>query len=74
VISADLPVVGRRRPGQALRFAAIEVAEAEALALAEMRRLEGLVTSLAPVPDRSGLDLARLYAGNLISGVVSGLE
>ena len=32
VISADLPVVGRRRPGDAIRFAAVTVEEAEQLA------------------------------------------
>jgi allophanate hydrolase len=31
VISADLPVVGRRKPGHKLRFEAVEVARAEAL-------------------------------------------
>lgn len=29
VISADIPAVGRRRPGRKIRFAAVEVAEAE---------------------------------------------
>ena len=32
VISADLPIVGRRRPGDAIRFAAVLVEEAEQLA------------------------------------------
>jgi allophanate hydrolase len=31
VISADLPVVGRRRPGRAIRFVAVDVREAEQL-------------------------------------------
>jgi allophanate hydrolase len=31
VISADLPVVGRRRPGRTIRFTAVEVQEAEEL-------------------------------------------
>jgi allophanate hydrolase len=31
VISADIPVVGRRKPGQRLRFEAVDVAEAEAI-------------------------------------------
>ena len=31
VISADLPLVGRRRPGDRIRFAAVDVAEAENL-------------------------------------------
>jgi biotin-dependent carboxylase-like uncharacterized protein len=74
VISADLPVVGRRRPGDALRFAAVAVEEAERLARDEERRLAALAASFEPVVDAGGIDLATLYAGNLISGVVSGSE
>jgi allophanate hydrolase subunit 2 len=39
VISADLPVVGRRRPGDALRFAAVSIEEAEELCREGERRL-----------------------------------
>jgi biotin-dependent carboxylase-like uncharacterized protein len=74
VISADLPVVGRRRPGDPMRFAVVTVEAAEALCRAEERRLAELVASLEPVPGRNGVDLASLYDGNLISGVVSGVE
>lgn len=74
VISADLPVVGRRRPGDAIRFAAVTAEEAEDSAGVEGRRLADLARSLEPVHDPAGLDLAALYAGNLISGVVGGLE
>jgi biotin-dependent carboxylase-like uncharacterized protein len=74
VISADLPVVGRRRPGDLIRFAAVTVEAAEALCRAEERRLAELAAVLEPVPSRNGVDLASLYGGNLISGVVSGVE
>jgi biotin-dependent carboxylase-like uncharacterized protein len=74
VISADLPVVGRRRPGDLMRFAVVTVEEAEALCRAEERRFAELVAALEPVPSRNGVDLASLYAGNLISGVVSGVD
>jgi biotin-dependent carboxylase-like uncharacterized protein len=74
VISADLPVIGRRRPGDPIRFAVVTVEEAEALCRAEQRRLAELVAALEPVPSRNGVDLASLYDGNLISGVVSGVE
>ena len=73
VISADLPVIGRRRPGDPVRFAAVTVAEAEQLARDENQRLAALIASFEPVTG-GGLDLATLYAGNLISGVVSGRE
>jgi allophanate hydrolase len=71
VVSADLPVVGRRRPGDPLRFAAVSVEEAEQIARDAERR--ALAASLQPL-EAGGIDLARLYAGNLISGVVSGRE
>jgi biotin-dependent carboxylase-like uncharacterized protein len=74
VISADLPVIGRRRPGDLVRFAVVTVEEAEALCRAEERRLAELVAALEPVPSRNDVDLASLYDGNLISGVVSGVE
>ena len=74
VISADLPVVGRRRPGDALRFAAIEVAAAEELYREEERRLKALIAAIEPLPQGGGIDLGSLYAGNLISGVVTGRE
>jgi biotin-dependent carboxylase-like uncharacterized protein len=74
VISADLPVVGRRRPGDPLRFVAVTVAEAEQLARDEEHRLAALIASFETVTSGSGIDLGTLYAGNLISGVVSGRE
>ena len=74
VVSADLPVVGRRRPGDALRFTAVTVEAAEELCRIEERRLAELVASLEPTTWRPGIDLGSLYDGNLISGVVSGFD
>ena len=71
VISADLPVVGRRRPGDAMRFAAVDVAEAEQLARDAEQPIAALIAAFEPVADGGGIDLASLYAGNLISGVVT---
>jgi biotin-dependent carboxylase-like uncharacterized protein len=74
VISADLPRVGRRRPGDRMRFEAITVAEAEQLRRAQEAELETLMLGMVPAAPPSGLDLASLYRFNLISGVVSGNE
>jgi allophanate hydrolase len=74
VISADLPLVGRRRSGDLIRFSVVTVEEAEALCRAEERRVAELVAALEPVQSRSPIDLLSLYGGNLISGVVSGVE
>ncbi|MGE5203031.1 MAG: biotin-dependent carboxyltransferase family protein [Acidobacteriota bacterium] len=70
VISADLPVVGRRRPGDPIRFAAVDVAAAEALRRQARAALDGLVAEMAPPRPAGGLDLERLAEANLISGVV----
>ena len=40
VISADLPLVGRRRPGRTIRFSAVAVEEAEALRKAQEAALQ----------------------------------
>lgn len=72
VVSADLPVLGRRRPGDAVRFAAISVEEGEALCRAEERHFARLAASAEPVAEAAGIDLASLYRANLISGVVNG--
>ena len=74
VISADLPAVGRRRPGDTIRFAAVTVAEAEQLARDQEHRLAALIASIEPVPGDGNIDLATLYAGNLISGVVTATD
>ena len=74
VISADLRVVGSRRPGDSLRFAEVTVETAEALCRDAERLLTEMVTRLEPVPDGPKLDLGSLYDDNLISGVVSGLD
>ncbi len=74
VVSADLPILGRRRPGDRLRFSAVTVEAAEELARAGERRLAALVAALAPAPSTGGVDLGPLYAGNLISGVVNGVD
>jgi biotin-dependent carboxylase-like uncharacterized protein len=74
VVSADLPVLGRRRPGDAIRFVAVSVEEAEALCRAEERRLAGTAASTQPIAADGGIDLASLYDANLISGVVNGSE
>ncbi|HKX11089.1 MAG TPA: biotin-dependent carboxyltransferase family protein [Stellaceae bacterium] len=70
VIAADIPVVGRRKPGDPIRFAAVDVPEAERLRREAEAEFEVLVARLAPVKPVGGLDAARLFDMNLISGVV----
>jgi allophanate hydrolase len=76
VISADLPVVGRRGPGDPISFTTVSVEEAEQSARDAERELIALIASFEPVPThRNGsVDLGSLYADNLISGVVTAVE
>jgi len=68
VASADLSALGRTRPGMALRFRSVTVAEAQAARRALEARMATLPGTLVPVrPD--GSDLERLYDANLVSGV-----
>ena len=70
VISADIPVVARRKPGDRVRFEAVDVAEAERLRREQEAAFQALVTSLAPLKPAADLDAVRLLDANLISGVV----
>lgn len=70
VISADLPRLGRKLPGQTIRFSAVDVPEAEALRREAETRFWKVVNALEDVqPSLDSFD-ARLIRENLISGVV----
>jgi len=49
VISADLPVVGRRRPGRTIRFVAVEVREAERLRRNQEAAIEQQISRLSTI-------------------------
>jgi allophanate hydrolase len=74
VVSADLPAVARRRPGDTIRFTAVAPDAAEQLCRDLENRLLGLVAAIEPVALSTALDFASLYRANLISGVVTGSE
>ena len=70
VIAADLPRLAHARPGDALRFQQVELAEA-ASALRSLRRRFALWRQ-SPHPVKEGLDAAKLWTANLISGATNG--
>ena len=70
VISADLPRAAQARPGTSLRFAAVTVAEAVAIARDTATRRRQWLAQVADT--RSLLD--RLLGSNLIDGVVNAGE
>ncbi|MBM3358332.1 MAG: biotin-dependent carboxyltransferase family protein [Betaproteobacteria bacterium] len=49
VVSADLPLVARRRPGRAIRFVAVEVREAERLRKAQEAAIRHEIDALRPM-------------------------
>ncbi len=73
VISADLPRLGQMTPGQRLRFAAIDVAQAEELRRRQERDFARLVASLAPARPVGGIDVEALGRENLIDGMIDAL-
>jgi allophanate hydrolase len=74
VISADLPRLGRCRPGDPLRFVAVELEAAEEICREAEREFAKLVGALEPAPSEIQLDTGSLYGENLISGVTTGFE
>jgi biotin-dependent carboxylase-like uncharacterized protein len=74
VISADLGIVGRRRPGDIVRFASVDIECAEELCRNEERRFAALIATLQPIAEDRTLDVPSLYGENLISGVITGFE
>ena len=68
VISADVPRLGRMRPGDTLRFARMEVAEAEAARRVLEDRVIRTVDRFGPA--EPWLDEDALYRRNLVSGMV----
>lgn len=72
VISADLPALAQKRPGDVIRFVAVSQEEAEELRIRMLDRIERLRERLRPAPPRqAALSSELLLATNLISGVVA---
>ncbi len=72
VISADLPVLGRMRPGSRLRFSEIDVEAGEAVHRQYKTEIAKLVSRITPVTEVADIDIDELYSSNLISGVIDG--
>jgi allophanate hydrolase len=73
VASADLPRLAVAPIGAAVRFRAVTVAEAEALARRREDALQRLLRQIVPMTLLDGVDLEAIYQGNLVSGVVDAL-
>ena len=74
VVSADIPVLGRRRPGRKVRFKAVSVSEAEAIRREQEAGLSRCIASLRMADAAAVIDVAALYTESLISGVASAMN
>ncbi len=72
IVSADLPRFVQQRPGSAMRFAAVTLAEAIAAAREQAAMLEAVRAGLKPVG--LGLDTEHLLSVNLVDGWVDAMR
>jgi biotin-dependent carboxylase-like uncharacterized protein len=70
VISADLPALGRMPIGTKIRFAPVTMEEAAAARRKLIADIEGLVSKTVPIERSEGEFISKLFACNLIGGVV----
>lgn len=70
VVSADLDRLATAAVGATLRFAAVTVAQAEALAQSHHAALGKLLAAVEPLLLDGGIDLQALYTSNLVSGII----
>lgn len=73
VISADLPRLAILRPGDAVRFAAVDAVDGERIAREAAAREQALLDTIRPLAGE-GLDLDALYSVNLVGGAVDALD
>ncbi|CUU42687.1 Allophanate hydrolase subunit 2 [Blastochloris viridis] len=66
VVSSDLAAAGRLRPGDSVRFAALDVAAAEQRARDHAARLKAVLERIAPVAPVGEINEAALHSANLI--------
>lgn len=74
VISADIPVLARRKPGRRVRFAAISRDEAETIRRRQEAEIQEAIADMHEVRADAGIDLDALHDANLIGGIVNALE
>lgn len=73
VISADLPLIGRRRTGAGVRFVAVSQEEGEAVRREQERLIARWISDMREVAV-SGVDHDALYSANLVGGVSDGSD
>jgi biotin-dependent carboxylase-like uncharacterized protein len=70
VISADLPILGVRGAGCAVRFQSVSREEAEKIRRAEYQELLNVISNIRVVNESRSIDIEALYNQNLIDGMI----
>ncbi|CAG2157678.1 5-oxoprolinase subunit C [Cupriavidus yeoncheonensis] len=70
VISADIPLLARRKPGSTVRFAAVSLEEAQALRRTQEAEIAAMVEGIREVAAVAAINVAALARANLTAGVV----
>ena len=70
VISADLPILGVRGAGCAVRFQSVSREEAEKIRRAEHQELLNVISNIRVVSESRSIDIEALYNQNLIGGMI----
>jgi biotin-dependent carboxylase-like uncharacterized protein len=74
VISADIPAIGRRRPGNVVRFLAVTQEQAEAIRREQEETIAQWIGSFRTIDAAAEVDIAALYGENLVGGVTNALD
>ena len=72
VISADLPLLGRRRPGNSVRFTAVTQEQGEAARRQQEQEIARIIADIRDAAEVQRIDHAALYSANLVGGVSDG--
>jgi allophanate hydrolase len=74
VIGADLARLANAAVGALLHFAPVSVAQAEVLAREREAEVQRCLAAIEPLTLVDGVDLAALYANNLVSAMIDALQ
>jgi allophanate hydrolase len=74
VISADMPLLGRRRPGARVRFVAVTQEEGEAATREQEAMLGRWIADMREIADSGRINHDALISTNLVSGISDGME
>ena len=74
IISSDVPLIGRRRPGAHVRFVAVTQEQGEAARREQEQVIAQSIAEMRDVLEAQRIDHDALYSANLVGGVSDGTD